>query len=107
VRRELLRSCGHGAVLFAVPGLLLALFVGPLMLPRMVFAGAVAGLLGRLGGGRVAFALAGTLCGCLGMGRSMLLSPLGLSVACLCAYGLALVGYDREIRQAGAFGSRS
>ncbi|MGE3175328.1 MAG: hypothetical protein AB7O97_22075 [Planctomycetota bacterium] len=107
LRTELLRSCTFGVAIFGAIGLVLALLVGIwALLWRLSIAGAVGGLIGRIAGrSRFSFAAAGVLCGGAALG-GMLFSTIGMSALVLCTWGLALVGYDLEIRRSGGFGPR-
>lgn len=105
-RRRIGRAAGHGAALFFAMAVLQSPLVGSFekVLP-LTFAGCLAAALAELaGGGRVRYAVAGTVAFLGVMGATVLAQPFALMSLMLCAYGMATLGMDGEMRKSGGFG---
>ena len=92
--------------LFAAMAVLQSPLVGSFekVLP-LTFAGCLAAALAELaGGGRVRYAVAGTVAFLGVMGATVLAQPFALMSLMLCAYGMATLGMDGEMRKSGGFG---
>lgn len=104
-RRDVALAAGQGAVVFLFVAVLTSVASGyDGATGWLVLAGAAAAALARLAnGGRFAFALAGALAYAAAMRGALLQSTLLWYVWSASAFGLALLGLDREMRQSGGF----
>jgi hypothetical protein len=106
-RQQLIQAAWHGAVVFLVLGVLLAMLYGFGPLLPLVGAGGLAAMLAQAaGGGRFVFSAGGVVAYLAVMGPLVIIDPFGMLGAVIAAYGLGVLGIDREIRRSGGFGRR-